>query len=423
MRRSPFYLLSLLTVAAPLHAQTLQGRIEDLFRFGTCGQPLCLTVNAEFHGNHFVPEVVQGRDNLIAFLMGSIGASVSTIPISAASGGAVFTFEGGQPVRTEVSSGPIFAERAQTLGRRRLFLGAAASYFNYSYLRGTNLRDLGFTFTHQNVGAPAMGDPTYEHDVIQVRTDLDVSLAVANLVATYGLLDRVDIGVAVPLVRTEVSGTSQAQIIPSVEFPAHRFGTPESPSLTASATTDGSYTGIGDVAIRAKANLGSAGSWQYGALADVRIPTGSEENFAGSGDVSVLGVGILSARYGDFSPHLNAGFAYYGSSILSNSVLATVGFDQLLAPWVTFAMDVISQWPVGETDLRLPAPVTFDLPVHEVLPTTNIQDTSDRRIYGSVGAKFATGSDLRLVVSSLVPLASGGLQPQAAWTVGLERAF
>jgi hypothetical protein len=412
-----------MAVAAPLHAQTLQSRVEGLFRFGNCGQPLCLTVNAGIHGNHFVPEVVQGRDNLIAFLTGSIGASVATIPISAASSGAVFTFEGGRPVRTAVSSGPIFAERAQTLGRRRLFVGASASYFDYSYLRGTNLSDLSFTFTHQNVGSELEGDPDFEHDVIQVHTDLSVSVAVANLVAAYGVTDRIDIGVALPLVHTSLSGSSHAQIIPSVSFPAHRFGTPENPSLTANASTEGSATGIGDVAVRAKADLGGTGQWRYGLLANVRLPTGSEEDFTGSGAVSALGMGILSARYGDFSPHVNAGYAYYGSSLLSNAVLATGGFDQLLAPWATFAFDLISQWPVGGNDLSLPGPVTFDVPTREVVQTTNIRSGSDRRIYGSAGVKLSPAEDLTIVISSLVPLASGGLQPQSAWTIGVERNF
>ena len=50
-------------------------------------------------------------------------AAPADVPVSAASGGSTFRFQGGVPVRTSTSAGPIFAERAQTLGHGRVLAG------------------------------------------------------------------------------------------------------------------------------------------------------------------------------------------------------------------------------------------------------------------------------------------------------------
>jgi len=44
---------------------------------------------------------------------------IGNVPIATTSGGVTFRFEGGIPVKSSLSLGPIFAERAQTLGRGR----------------------------------------------------------------------------------------------------------------------------------------------------------------------------------------------------------------------------------------------------------------------------------------------------------------
>ena len=49
----------LVCVAAPVEAQSLNSRINDLFTFGDCGEPLCLSVGSG-HGSHFIPAVQAG---------------------------------------------------------------------------------------------------------------------------------------------------------------------------------------------------------------------------------------------------------------------------------------------------------------------------------------------------------------------------
>ncbi len=155
----------------------------------------------------------------------------------------------------------------------------------------------------------------------------------------------------------------------------------------------------------------------------MRFPTGSEADLLGSGHLAARGLGILSARFGAFSPHTNIGYLFQSGDFQNNAVLATVGFDHLMAPWATLAVDVVSQLQVGESKLRLPGPVTYDSPFRRTIDVTNIPNERDDQINGSLGFKFVTGSGITLVANTLWPLNRGGLRPNVLWTGGLEYNF
>jgi hypothetical protein len=425
---APSVLLSLLA-AAPLSAQSLQNAIEGLFIFGTCGEPLCLDVDPLAHGRHFIPAIEDAQGNMLSFLTNSIGVAVSNAPISAATSGAIWgKSETGLPVRTATSAGPLYAERAQTLGKGHFLFGAGVSGFSFTSIRNAPLSGLVFDFTHQDDDDGSLGTPAFENDIFQVRTNLNVSLYAVTGVLTYGLLDMVDIGVAVPLVHTSIDGRSDAQIIPAVPETPHNLGTPANPSLTDNTSTSGSATGVGDIAARVKVRVSQNERTGVGLLGEVRFPTGKEEDLLGLGELSVRGMGIVSARYGGFGPHLNLGFLYRGSDFQNNSFLATVGFDQLLGGWATFAADVITSWQVGDTKLVQPAPVILSTPVGgglsaRIIPRSNIPERKDNVIQGSFGFKFSAPSGITVITNALIPIRRGYLQPDVAWTAGLEYSF
>jgi hypothetical protein len=421
-------LLSLLA-AAPLSGQSLRDNISDLFVFGSCGEPLCLDVDPTAHGRHFIPAIEDAQGNMLSFLTNSIGVAVANAPISAATSGAIWgKSESGLPVRTATSAGPLYAERAQTLGKGHLLFGAGVSGFSFTSIRNTPLSGLVFDFTHVDETGDGLGTPDFENDIFQVRSNLDISLFVVTGVLTYGLLDMVDIGVAVPLVHTSIDGVSNAQIIPAVSATPHQLGTPSNPSLTASTTTSGSATGIGDIAARVKVRVSQNERTGVGLLGEVRFPTGKEEDLLGLGEVSVRGMGIVSGRYGGFGPHLNLGFLYRGGDLQNNSFLATLGFDQLLGSWATFAADVITAWQVGDTKLRQPAPVVLNTPVGagtsaRIIPRSNIAEIKDNVIQSSFGFKFTAPSGFTVITNALIPIRRGYLQPDVAWTAGVEYSF
>jgi hypothetical protein len=270
-----------------------------------------------------------------------------------------------------------------------------------------------------------MGFPQLENDVMEFHLSLRVDLTVTSFFLTYGLLDKVDIGVVLPIVSASLRGTSAAQLIPfGGPTVAHFFGgTSESPELSASRFEEGSATGIGDIAARLKINLSQSERTGFAILADARLPTGSDEDLLGSGRFAARGLGILSGRFGSFSPHANIGYLYRAGNLQNDAVLVTAGFDHLLASWVTLAADLVSELQVGDSKLRVPGPVTIEAPFRRTVEATTIPNGRDDLVNGSFGFKFTTGSGITIVANSIWPLNRGGLRPNVLWTAGLEYSF
>ncbi|HEX9755335.1 MAG TPA: transporter [Gemmatimonadales bacterium] len=405
----------------------LRDRLRDLFTFGDCGRPLCLDGSvsaANGHGDHFLPDLAVGNAAVIGFLTDAIALNVASVPITASASGATYKFVGGLPVKTSESSGPIFAERAQTLGRGRLFLGAHLAGAQLKTIRGTPLDNLLLNFTHQDVGTAGLGDPVLENDVLQMHLSLQVSLTVASLFATYGISDAVDVSVAIPLVHTSLQGRSEAQVLPFGSTAVHFFtGTSSDPGLRASAATFGSSTGIGDIAVRLKANLHTDQRYAVSLMGDARLPTGSEEELTGAGAFAFRGFAIGSARLGDFSPHVNLGYLLRAGHRRNDALLATAGFDQPVASWATLAVDVVSEWQTGRNALSLPGTVTYQFPFIRTVEPTNIPASRDHRVHASLGFKFRASQKTTLITNALLPVKRGGLQPYVMWTVGADFNF
>jgi hypothetical protein len=104
-------------------------------------------------------------------------------------------------------------------------------------------------------------------------------------------------------------------------------------------------------------------------------------------------------------------------------VLATVGFDDLIAEHVTLAADLVSELQVGRSKLELPSPVHYDYPFKRIVTPTSIPEMADDIVNGSLGFKFSTSNGFTLVTNALVPLNRGGLRPNVTYTAGLEFAF
>src|SRR2546427_5758246 len=176
MRRVVWGLAALLLASRPAGAQGLREKISELFVFTPGQQPLFLG-GTGLHANHFITSASSQNGILISFLGNAIGTNVAGIPVSATSGGSTFRFEVGAPVRTSLSPGPVFAERAQTLGRGRVFVGANINRLHFTTLRGVSLNAIDMTFPHANVTGPLCdsvegtsydpdGDPAPDTDAI-----------------------------------------------------------------------------------------------------------------------------------------------------------------------------------------------------------------------------------------------------------------
>ena len=431
-------------MSSPASAQGLRDRISDLFIFGPGQEPLFLAGSADpnnpaslqAHGLHFIPSSAAENGSIISFITDALGASVANIPIGSTSGGVTFRFEGGVQVPTSTSAGPIFAERAQTLGRGRILAGISRTGFRFATLRGVDMDNIGLVFTHQNVdfeGCDAQfggdctlyGIPVLENDAIDFHLSMDLNVRVTSMYLTYGMTDRFDLGLVVPIVQADFRGESDAQIRPfGGTTAAHYFaGTSTNPVLSAHRQSLGSAAGLGDVALRAKINFRQTPGSSFAFLVDGRFPTGSPKDLLGSGKFAGRALAIFNSRFGDFSPHLNAGYVYHAGTQQNDAVLGTVGFDNRLAESVTLAADLVTELQVGDSKLHLPPLVTYESPFRRTLNPTNIPDIRDDIVNGSFGVKLTPARNTTVVLNSLFPLNRGGLRANLVYTAGIEYTF
>lgn len=431
-------------ISSRTSAQGLRDRISELFIFGPGQEPLFLAGSGDpnnpaalqAHGRHFVPASAAENASVIAFITDALGASVANIPIGSTSGGETFRFEGGVPVRTSTSAGPIFAERAQTLGRGRVLAGISRTGFRFATLRGVDMRNIGLTFTHENVdfeGCDAQfgadcslyGVPVLENDAIDFHLSMDLDVRVTSIYVTYGVSDRFDFGMVVPVVQAEFRGESDAQIRPfGGTTAAHYFaGTADNPVLSARRQSMGSAAGLGDVALRAKVNFREAPRASFAFLVDGRFPTGSRQDLLGSGKFAGRALAIFNSRVGDFSPHVNVGYLYHAGTQQNDAVLGTVGFDDRLTESVTLAADLVTELQVGDSKLHLPPAVTYESPFRRTLNPTNLPEIRDDLVNGSFGVKVTPARNTTVVLNTLFPLNRGGLRANLVYTVGIEYTF
>jgi hypothetical protein len=446
MRRSWLFLAFLvLSVTQSADAQqSLRAKVAELFIFGSGDNPLHLGGTADpnnpdavrSHGDHFVPAAVTQNGAIIRFLTVAVGRSVSSVPIGATSSGETFRFEGGVPVKTSTSAGPILAERSQTLGRGRAIVGVSQTKVPFSSLRGQDLGNLGLVFTHANSNFPGceitaggdcaqMGLPLLENEVIEVRLDMAMDVSITSFYATYGVFDILDLSFVIPLVATRFHGLSEAQVVPFGGTSATHFfdGSPTEPVLTARREESGSAFGVGDVAVRSKLLIRQTPRASLALFGDARFATGDENDLLGAGYFQARGAVAITGQFGSFSPHLNAGYLFRNSDDANDAVLGAIGFDHLMAANVTIAMDLLSSLQVGASQLRLPQEITIDYPFRRVIRPTSIPEMRDDIVDGSLGFKITHPSGATAILNALVPLNTGGLRGRTVFTVGLEYAF
>jgi hypothetical protein len=411
--------------------------LDGLFLFSEGDDPLFLAGSAgvpatEVHGDHFIPAEAESNSALLEVFTSAISSNISNFPLSSTVSSETFRFVDGIPTPTSNSFGPIFAERAQTLGRGRFDVGFSYSFIGFDRLRGVPLNDVDLKFVHENSDFPncdvifdgdcsLQGVPLFEHDVIEIGLDLSIDAEIYAFNATFGVTDWLDVGVAVPVVSLAIEGRSEARILSSqVDDPAHFFGgTPEEPVLSASTTSSGSTTGIGDVAARTKIGVLNGEQADVALLGEIRVPTGREEDFLGSGEVAARGSFIGSATLGGFGPHVNFGFIHRGGEGVSDSFQLAAGFDQRLSDWSTFVVDLLGDFKTGDS-LSFPEPFTFDPPVVQTVDRANVPNLRDDTVDLAIGMKVRSSGGLVLWSSALVALNDGGMRSDVIASFGLQ---
>ncbi|MGH9543629.1 MAG: hypothetical protein ACRD23_00270 [Terriglobales bacterium] len=338
--------------------------------------------------------------------------------------------------------GPIFTERAETIGRHRFYVGVSNQDFHFTSFNGRSLRQLrlldpGGTASQIQVGGNFLSSFPSTYDVgMDVRLDQNVAFL------TYGVTGRFDVSVALPVVHAAVSaGVPGAGIFVGDGFNNNGNGncwcvdtfTPGSPPGSASApngqglligqsdfsNTSLGKTGFGDMLLRFKGTVLERSKVALAVGTDLRLPTGDERNFLGTGAIAVKPFAALSLytkplSHGIvFSPHLNVGWQFAGKSVLGGQISATTATVTLpngdvtnLAPPFTSTKDYLPDvfsWAVGtEVALGRHNTVVVDIMGNQIGWIHGIQNMTTASVPNVPRAQSAAGSPQIVTASGLV---------------------
>lgn len=324
MHRALVVMLLVATTAPAALAQSRPPRLASVFSglFGPNG----LVVNSEAvlpdgstHSAHFNSAF---QSNFTQFNI-ALASQLTALPLPSPASGFTYRFDAstGTFVRSTQSFGPILTDRAETIGRGRFAFGYNFQHFSFDQLEGVDLSQVPSVFTHDNFqlgGGRA--------DVVTTLNAIDVSVGQWTGALTYGLTDRLDVSLAVPIVHTSLNVISAATIrrIGTATSPfVHFFRDPDASSGVGSERSfeaGGSASGLGDLIVRVKSAVMREGPRGLAVGVDMRMPTGDERNLLGSGAFGVKPFLAYSGSYRRVSPHVNLGYQWNGNSVLAGDV-------------------------------------------------------------------------------------------------------
>ncbi len=394
------------------------------------------------HAAHFQSSFQQSFTPLNA----ALGQELSILPLASPASGITFVFDRslGVVTRSTESFGPILSERAETIGRRRFYIAATYQYFGFSTLDGIDLKRLPADFKHLQF--PIGGViPLFEQDYITTSNRIDLKLHQVTFFATYGLTDRVDVSVAVPILDVHMGVTSQAHIVriappnpadPSAVQGEYHFFNINDPVGSTDATffTRRSAAGLGDVVFRVKGTAIKRERFRVAGGVDVRVPSGDEQNFLGSGAAGVKPFVVVSYR-ARISPHANIGYEWNGSSILAgnistgakarlpNQFFYSGGVDIGVAKRLTLATDLLGQRVIhGFRVQEVPFVDTTGVSHPDIPNISNYTDSFNLDDL-ALGFKYEPFGKLLLTGNILIKLDDGGLRARVVPLVGLSYTF
>jgi hypothetical protein len=380
---------------------------------GAFNQVLDSYGGSSFHAFHFVSDFTATLEPLTA----DIGRQANLLPLASPSSGVVLLYD--PSVKTFVtgtdSLGPILGERAETIGRHRLFIGFSYQFFNFDKLDGINLQNFPAVLTHTDDShdnstptqmitcsirtANNLNGCAFVRDRIDTINAITLKVNQYTSYITFGLTKRIDLSMVIPIENVRMSLTSQDTIIPgSSGFFAVTPGSPDSsipnqnvtntngapyffhlfkdcpntspatgaagldprclnhtfpdPAFAGNGSNrDNSASGIGDVVARVKWNVWEGERAGVAAGLDVRFPTGDALNYLGSGSYGVKPFAVISYR-ARISPHVLVGYEWNTDSITAGN-LTTVGKGSVPNDFVyTAGVDArVTKWLTGDFDI------------------------------------------------------------------------
>jgi hypothetical protein len=414
---------------------TLSTLFEDIFG------PRGLVLNSDdvqLDGSNHAAHFNSAFQSEFRLMNVALTSQLATVPLPSPASGFTYHFDPqtGTFVRSTRSFGPILAERGETIGHGKIAFGYTYQFFSYDHLDGVPITDVPAVFTHDN--SQAGGGRA---DVVATVNSIEATVAQYTGALTYGVTDRIDLSLAVPVVRTRLSLLSNAtihRIGTGSDLGVHYFRDPDAIGgygSTRQFFSEDSAAGIGDLVARAKATVLREGSRALAVGLDLRIPTGDEQNLLGSGALGMKPFAAFSTSLGAFAPHANVAYQWNGESLIAGNVRENqkadlpdqftyaFGADVLVAPRLSVIVDLFGQRFINSPRMISTTSVRTGVAGSVTLDDIQFVNESYWSAAGSFGMKGNVASRMLVTFNLRFALTDGGLTDRLSPLLGVEWSF
>ena len=386
-RRFGAALAAIATICLSATPSFAQGTVRDVLSF--------LVTNQSVITDDFVKDqeaAAATRDTIFRFLQ----VELASLPISSSSGGFVYRLNPAVATMERVSDsfGPFFLERSLTSGRGQTSLGVSFRHSRFNTLDGRSLDD-GTLVTTAN----RLANESQPFDVELLTLGIEANTI--TLFGSYGVTDRLDVGAAMPVVDLSLSGERQNSYRGSV---------------FQQAIGSGLVTGIADIALRAKYSIMQKRTVGLAANADVRLPTGDEDQLLGAGEAAIYLSAIASVENRRVGWHFKGGFGKGGVSDEVNGGAAVV---VSVSPRVNVVGEIFGR-RMSELarigDSTAPHPLIPNVTTTRLLPITTGTSTG----MALAGFKWNLTSTFLFNANVLFPLSDRGLTGHPTASIAID---
>ena len=364
---------------------------------------------ANFDANTFFAQSVGGGPVITPVstnLVNRVLFQSQTFPSVSTAAGFTFTWAGGAPAASELY-GPLFGDRALTNGKNKLSVTMSFQQLRWSSLDGQRIRTdkQGLNWGDSNPVGLLPSDP-YDGNC-----KININSRMLMFALNYGLTRRLDFGVGLPLVHTEVTGTSEIDPTGAVtvgNLPRNEYA------------VSGQASGIGDVSLGLKFGVVESGDFHVALRGGATLGTGSADKMTGTGQSVLTGLLATTWERGPVSIHGQLGYSGATGESDPASPLKVGVFNEF-------------NYMVGLDYAAIPERLTLgtELVARHLIDTPGFDASSLTANIKSINVYFITaGGKVRLVqrllatAYLLIPVGSDGLNPnRPTFNGGLNYVF
>jgi hypothetical protein len=350
------------------------------------------------------------------FFNEAFATQVGQLPLATPAGSFILVLQNGVPTTSQETFGPLVAERFETIGKHTIYVAFTFQRSVFSEIDGNSLNNLPILFNFpSNVNPDVV---TYTQNKISANVNQYVAYG------TYGLTSRFDVSVAIPFVRISMGVASK--------------GTEYSTTTPATASfaqfIPGSASGIGDVVFAAKGTLWKKHGYGIALGGELRIPSGDEQNFLGSGATGIKPY-VVFAKTGKIAPHLNLGYQWNGSSSLAAGANGkqsqlpgyfayTFGVDMAVKKYLTVAADFVGEHYFGAPQVTTPTDISATVNNQPMSFSSIGPETGSYNLnYLAFGFKANAWKQMILSGNINVKVNNGGLRADVVPFIGMSYTF